>query len=365
MREPVSRRILHAAAVPPLASREHAMRSLLFNIVLLAVSLIFSLIVGEIGLRLLGYAGAPESLIGNIRHVDDPVLNWRFVPNSTVQYGNVIWQYNSTGFRDVEHALEKPTNVTRVVVVGDSVTEGSGVKQGELFTSFAQTLLGSRYEIINLGMSGLNTPQEIHILAVEGMKYAPDIVVVNFILNDCDFFSEFYATERFQKKKDEKIGLLGDMTIAPHLKRWLKSSALIYSVKGRLEYLQGVITGKEEKNYYVSLWDNPECHRRVLSGFDALKALQERSHFDVHVLIWPLLVNYESYGFSHVHAWVRENATQRGFKVLDLLPLYSSKRYRDLQVTAEDNVHPNGEGHRLSARAYVDWIRQSSTLPIH
>lgn len=337
-------------------------RNFAFSLILLIVSLIFSFIIGEISLRLLGYAGAPESLIGNIRHIDDPILNWRFVPNSTVQDGNVVSHYNSAGFRDVEHAVEKPLHVTRVAVVGDSVTEGSGVRQEELFASHLQALLGSGYEIINLGMSGLNTPQEIHILDVEGMKYAPDVVVVNFILNDCDFFSEFRATERFQNEKDAKIGLFGDITVDPRLKRWLKSSALVYFVKGRMEYLQGMITGKEEKNYYVSLWDNPECHRRVLSGFDALKALQEHSRFDVHVLIWPLLMNYELYGFSHVHAWVKENAAQRGFKVLDLLPVYSSRRYRDLQVTAEDNAHPNGEGHRLSAQAYVDWSRQSSTL---
>ena len=62
------------------------------------------------------------------------------------------------------------------------------------------------------------------------------------------------------------------------------------------------------------------------------------------------------------HEWVTQMAEQRGFKVLDLLPAYSSKWYRDLQVTAEDNVHPNGEGHRLSARAYVDWSRQFFTL---
>lgn len=320
------------------------------------------MIVGEIGLRLLGYAGAPESLIGNIRHVDDPILNWRFVPNSTVQDGNVISRYNSAGFRDMEHAVGKPAHITRVVVVGDSVTEGSGVRQEELFASYVQTLLGSRFEIINLGMSGLNTQQEIHIFEVEGMKYEPDIVVINFILNDCDFFSEFRAAERFQEEKDAKIGLFGDVTIDPRLKRWLKSSALVYFVKGRMEYIRGVITGKEERNYYVSLWGNPECHRRVLSGFDALKALQEHSSFDVHVLIWPLLMNYDLYGFSQVHAWVKENAVQRGFKVLDLLPVYSSRWYRDLQIMAEDNVHPNADGHRLSAQAYVDWIRQSYTL---
>ena len=105
-----------------------ATRNLLFSVTLLMVALIFSLIVGEIGLRLLGYAGAPESLIRSVRHVDDPILNWRFVPNSTVQSGNVIYRYNSAGFRDMEHALEKPAHITRVIVVGDSVTEGSGIR---------------------------------------------------------------------------------------------------------------------------------------------------------------------------------------------------------------------------------------------
>jgi hypothetical protein len=55
------------------------------------VSLLFSLIVGEMGLRLLGYAGAPGSDMRNSRTVEDPILNGRFVPNSTVQDGNVIY----------------------------------------------------------------------------------------------------------------------------------------------------------------------------------------------------------------------------------------------------------------------------------
>jgi hypothetical protein len=93
-----------------------ATRNLFFSVALLMVSLLFSLIVGEIVLRLLGYAGAPEALIGNIRHVDDPMLNWRFVPNSTVQDGNVrVHYYNDAGFRDAEHAVEKSAHITRVI----------------------------------------------------------------------------------------------------------------------------------------------------------------------------------------------------------------------------------------------------------
>ena len=123
-----------------------------------------------------------------------------------------------------------------------------------------------------------------------------------------------------------------------------------------------MISGKEEKNYYTALWNNPECHKRILAGFGLLQRLQQQHGFTVHLLIWPLLVKFEDYEFSFIHKWVTQMAEQRGFKVLDLLPTYTVRSYRDLQVTAEDNVHPNGEGHRLSAKAYVDWSCQHSLL---
>lgn len=296
---------------------------MVLNIIVLMVSLFLSCVAGEIGLRFLGYFGAPESLIGNIMRVDDPILNWRFVPNSSVRDGNVVSHYNSAGFHDREHAIAKPSGISRIVVVGDSVTEGGGIVEGQLFVSNVQALLGSRYEVINLAMSGLNTPQEIHLLEVEGLKYEPDVVVVNFVLNDCDFFSEFHAVERFQNQKDSKIGLFGDLTIDPRFKRFLKSSALIYFVKGRAEHLLGLISGKEEKNYYTALWDNPQCRKRILAGFDALQRLQQQHGFEVQVLIWPLLLNYEHYEFLLIHEWVTQIAEQRRFKVLDLLPVYS------------------------------------------
>ena len=153
------------------------------------------------------------------------------------------------------------------------------------------------------------------------------------------------------------MGLLGDMAIDPRVKRWLKSSALIYFVKSRIEYIKGLVTGKEETNYYTALWQSPECRKRVVAGFDHLRSLLQDYNFAVHVVIWPLLMEYGQYEFSGIHSWIMEMAEQRGCHLLDLRSTYASKPYRELQVTAEDNVHPNGEGHRLAAQAYVDWSR--------
>jgi lysophospholipase L1-like esterase len=322
---------------------------------LLVGSLLTASIMGEVFLRMLGYAGAPESLIGNIRLVDDPILNWRFIPHSKLQDGKIVVAYNGAGFRDRDHVREKPPGVTRVVVVGDSVTEGSGVEADEIFSSRLQQLLGPQREVINLGMSGLNTPQEVHVLEVEGLGYNPDVVIVNFVLNDCDFFSEFHAAMQFNQAKDTRIGLLGDISVDPRIKRLLKSSAFIYFMKSRIEHLVGMITGKGESNYYFNLWSQDYCYQRITEGFEKLKDLRLQNSFEVHVIIWPLLVDYRSYAFAHIHERVRHEAEKRGFKVLDLLDAFKPLSYRNLQVTAEDNVHPNGEGHRVAAEAYLAW----------
>ena len=332
--------------------------NILLSTVLLLGSLVVSAILGEVLLRALGYVGAPESQIGNIRQVNDPILNWRFIPNSRVQDGKVVLAYNSAGFRDREHARQKQPGVRRMVVLGDSVTEGSGVDADEIFSSWLQRSLGPRYEIINLGMSGLNTPQEVHILEVEGLGYDPDVVIVNFILNDCDFFSEFHAAIQFAQDKDAKIGLFGDISIDPRIKRLLKSSAFIYFVKARVEHLVGMATGKGESNYYIRLWGETYCHQRIVEGFEKLRKLRERNSFAVHVVIWPLLVDYRHYTFARIHERVRQEAEQRGFKVLDLADTFARLSYRNLQVTAEDNVHPNGQGHRVAAEAYLAWSQE-------
>ena len=332
------------------------------SLLLFTLSTVLSLVLAEVILRLFGYAGAPVSLITNIQYVNDSVLDWRYIPHSVVKTGRVINRYNNTGFRDVDHSIEKSREVLRLMIVGDSVTEGSGVEWKSVFAYVLQDQLSNKYEIINLAMSGLNTIQEVHLLKTIGLKYKPDVVVLNFILNDCDFNSEFYAAKRFYEKTDSEIGLLG-MPIEPRVKRLLKSSALIYFVKERIENLIGRITGKEESNYFVKLWGNPDNRRQITTAFDELQFLQAEQQFEMVVIIWPLIVDYTKYALEPTHRWIKHEVEARGFATIDLLQSFSTMPYRDLQVTAEDNVHPNALGHKLAAQAFLNWLMDRNRLP--
>jgi hypothetical protein len=69
----------------------------------------------------------------------------------------------------------------RVLMLGDSITFGSGVRDEETFCA----LMAQRYDVVNLGVEGYGTDQELLKLEREGLAYHPDVVVLNFtVAND-------------------------------------------------------------------------------------------------------------------------------------------------------------------------------------
>jgi lysophospholipase L1-like esterase len=332
-------------------------REFLYAAMTVLVSLLLTAVVLELGLRLLGYRGAPESIIGNMMVVEDPVLNWRFIPNSRFQQGKIVNQYNSMGFRGEDHAVGRPLGIMRIVVIGDSVTEGYGVEWHEVFGSVVQARLGTSREVISLGMGGLNAPQAVHVLEQRGLQFSPDYVVVNFVLNDCDFYS-FMKRDGTDEERDSVIALL-NIRINPRVKRLLKSSALIYLVNERVADLWGRIKGEPPHNYYREIWAEEKNRAKVTTAFAKLRSLSSSHRFNVVVLIWPLLTDFARYEFRDVHEWVANQAAANGFTAIDLLPVFATQSFRRLQVTSEDHVHPNQLGHQLAAAEFAKWMARA------
>ncbi|HEV7498838.1 MAG TPA: GDSL-type esterase/lipase family protein, partial [Vicinamibacteria bacterium] len=98
------------------------------------------------------------------------------------------WEdYNQDGMRDREHALAKPAGVRRVMILGDSVTLGYGLRPEEAFPQVLQDVLDARgleAEVFNVAFSGWSTRQERIAYERIGRKYRPDDVVVAVCLND-------------------------------------------------------------------------------------------------------------------------------------------------------------------------------------
>ena len=53
----------------------------------------------------------------------------------------------------------------------------------QIFASLLESRSG-HYEIVNLGVEGYGTDQELLLLEHEGLAYSPDVVVLNFCIDN-------------------------------------------------------------------------------------------------------------------------------------------------------------------------------------
>jgi hypothetical protein len=97
---------------------------------------------------------------------------------------------NSDGLRDREHSLTKPPDTIRIAVVGDSYPEALPVSLEETFWWVmgrkVQECNASpvKIEVLNFGVSGYGTAQELLTVREQVWKYSPDIVMLAVTTNN-------------------------------------------------------------------------------------------------------------------------------------------------------------------------------------
>ncbi len=161
---------------------------------LIMFGFLFGVVLLEFGVRMLG--AKPETYLRKFSQYH-PQLGWEKTPNIEGEFRrgdvNIFEKMNSKGLRDIEYAYTKPDNVFRILVLGDSFTEGYDVNFEFIFTELLERRLNSdssdasrlKYEVINAGTGGYSTDQEYLFYQIEGYKYDPDIVLMmTYAAND-------------------------------------------------------------------------------------------------------------------------------------------------------------------------------------
>lgn len=181
-------------------------KSILANVALTAVSLVLSLIIVELALRLVIPVDSQRPFDFRIPH---PILGWVLQPNTTYLYeipeGKVSVTYNSEGWRDLEHAVEKPDGVFRILVLGDSFMEANSVQLGSTFHRKVEELaraVGKNVEVINMGVAGYGTLQEYLVFQHIGHLYKPDLVLVGFFTGN-DLINSSLALESILEEEGQ------------------------------------------------------------------------------------------------------------------------------------------------------------------
>jgi len=167
-------------------------KRLLVNLALTVGALALAFLVGEVAVRLLY---KDTTVLYPRYHTDyryGPYTIRGIRPSSEFWHTSVdgSWKFvtNDHGFRDARNfPYARPAGKLRVLSIGDSHTQGYEVRQDQTFSAVLERFLDSHgrpAEVINAGVSGFSTAEELVFLENEGIRYAPDAVVVGFFAND-------------------------------------------------------------------------------------------------------------------------------------------------------------------------------------
>jgi hypothetical protein len=160
------------------------LKSIAAKLAVLAASMIVAVILAEIALRSFGISYP-------MPYVPDPYCGSRLDPGMQALYtkeGRAWVSINSHGNRDRERSFAKAPGTYRIVVLGDSYAEAMQVEQEQAFWSVLEKQLGSceklqnrKVEVLNFGVSGYGTAQELEMLKNYVWQYEPDLVLLAFL----------------------------------------------------------------------------------------------------------------------------------------------------------------------------------------
>lgn len=348
-------------------------RDLLRGLALSAGVLVLVLAGGEAAVRLWG----PKPDRGNFHErLPDSPRRWRLKPGAAGVVGGEPLLISSLGMRDHEYSPRKPAGVTRIAVLGDSYTFGNGVALSRTFPKVLEQRLGgragaARYEVMNFGVKGYDTAQELATLREVALPLDPDLVLVAYFLNDVGDPERFVPGEgppdeardvaaegarphpaRIPARIRLRGFLVGHSRLAAFL---VQKIAIVVRSVVPIPY-QGVV------DYNRPFVENDEKWRASKAALCEIKSIADSLEAPMMVVVIPEMGNFnEKYPFRAAHDTLGAFCREIGVPTCDLLDGFMGIEAKRLWASYDD-PHFNARAHLLAAEQIERALETSGLL---
>jgi len=267
----------------------------------------------------------------------DPLIGHEHRPLAHAHLMGVDIDTNSFGHRDREVSVARQPGVPRVVMIGDSFTEGWGVPVEQTVSKRVERLFECEHhpvEVINTGVGNSGSVQEVERFLTRDARFNPDLVVLNF-----DFRSAIPVP---------RYGY--DGSLVQH------SEALVFLTSGSdaLQRLFGARKHWDED--YLALFDGPGWPPARMAIHRLADYCRQR-RVQLLIVNWPELHDVQHYRLGRITALIRQVADDEGAPFVDLLDAVKNEDSSKLWVTPPD-PHPNGYANGLFATYLFPFVRQ-------
>jgi hypothetical protein len=261
---------------------------------------------------------------------------------------------NSHGFRERDFG-PKPPETYRIAVIGDSFTFGNGLAHEERFSELLGKWLGTRFEVLNFGMPGNNTPDHLRTLRNSVLPASPNFVVMQWFVNDI---------EGSDLSRRPKPALL-----MPHadLHHWLNPHSALYAIANmRWAEIQIMLGWSPSYADYLKARAGDPHSADAVREAQLLHEIVETAHrskVNIAFLLFPdtgpaLDVNYP---FAFLHERVLERCRIEGISCLDLREAFARQADRRALWVSPFDHHPSARANQIAARQLFDLLQRETT----
>ena len=255
------------------------------------------------------------------------------IPNRSALLMGVGVDINSDGYRNKAVSVNPPEGVTRVMMIGDSLTFGWGVPSNETVSSRLEVLLndstGKRsFEVINTGVGNTNTEMQVASFLNRGVLFSPNIVILNYFINDAEPIPR--PTKNFL----------------------MKHSAAYVFFSLRLSSISRLfLGGKQWHQYYSDLYkEENDGWIRAKAAISRLSKYSYSKGIKLMIVNYPELHHLNPYPFDYINIKLKSVADEQRIPFVDLLQNLQGESEADLWVSQQDQ-HPNSFACKLIASA--------------
>jgi hypothetical protein len=261
-------------------------------------------------------------------------------PSVSTFLGGAPIRSNRLGMRDREYDTIKPPNTYRIVLLGASHDQGSGVKEDETYENLVEDRLNrelpslqySRYEILNMSVGQHGLFQRLLRLEQQGFQFEPDAVILSIAAAD----------EQFLLRHLSRALSLG-IEPPPDYREILERVTRKAGIQGKMP---DVMIERRLQPYVGELYE--WAFRRF--------AQQCKQHGIHPVVIYrPAPVDFQGVEQADRSEVIRL-ARAAGLEVIDLSPAFDSVVDRDTLMIAKWDDHTTAFGHRLLAGKLYDGL---------
>jgi len=350
------------AARGPRAPRARLRTAFLY--ILVTGSIFFA--VGELLSRM---SNIPDRMNGAPRRLfvasPDPHLGYGLRPGLATTVRGIAVRVNAFGLRGPSVPARPAPGTHRVLALGDSATFGEGLAEDDSFPVQLERELTARsgegYEVLNAGVQGYNTENELAFLRARGLALEPETVVVGFNLNDFDYAPVMGPRGVLVRESADRVS------------RWSPANfSEFYFILRWLVITRGKFLGAEtprrpgepfadfdrlvsalRKQYYAQ--PNDQRWQTMVDSLHELGVVARENHLRLVIAILPDGDQFGDQASSLVpQQKLLAICRDAGLDCIDLHPAFAAAGGSSLYL---DIMHPNAAGQKVIAQVLADHLR--------